>query len=129
MKYSIDLLNIKRRLTEWGHWCYQITTIGLGHSHRSLIAKLEEEGDLIIQGTAKMLVPTNEQAEEINHLIEQLAEQKPQGAGKPEWAKIIRIHYTMQNKEIAERIQSAALTKRTYYRYLHDGEEWLSQYL
>lgn len=129
MSYPIDLLNTKKRLMQWGNWCYQITTMGLGYSHKSLIAKLQEEGSVVISATAKMLVPSNEQAEEMNTLIEQLAEQKPKGAGKPQWAKIIRIHYTMQDKDIAERIQSTFLAKATYYRYLQDAQEWLSQYL
>ena len=58
--------------------------MGLGYSHKSLIAKLQEEGSVGISATAKVLVPSNEQAEEMDALIEQLAEQKPQGAGKPE---------------------------------------------
>lgn len=129
MSYLVDLLNTKKRLTQWGNWCYQITTMGLGYSHKSVIAKLQEEGSIVILGTAKVLAPSNEQAEEMNALIEQLAEQKPQGAGKPEWAKTIRIHYTMQDKDIAERIQAASLPRATYYRYLKDAQEWLSQYL
>ena len=129
MNYHIDLLNTKKRLTQWGNWCYQITTMGLGYSHKSLIAKLQEEGGIVISATAKVLVPSNEQAEEMDTLIERLAEQKPQGAGKPEWAKTIRIHYTMQHKDIAERIQSTSLPRATYYRYLQDAQEWLSQYL
>lgn len=129
MSYLVKLLNTKKRLTQWGNWCYQITTMGLGYSHKSLIAKLQEEGGIVISATAKQLVPTNEEAEEMNALIEQLAQQKPQGAGKPEWAKTIRIHYTMQNRDILERIQYSAFARATYYRYLQNTEEWLSQSL
>lgn len=129
MKEFVDVLGTKKRLTEWGNWCYKITTMGLRYSNKSLIAKFQEEEGVVIQGTAKMLAPTNEQGEEINNLVEKLAEQKPQGLGKPELAKILCIHYTMPNKDIADRIRSTSLARATYYRYLRDGEEWLSQYL
>ncbi|PIZ05172.1 MAG: hypothetical protein COY58_00530 [Gammaproteobacteria bacterium CG_4_10_14_0_8_um_filter_38_16] len=129
MVYDTDLLNTKKRLTEWGNWCYRITTMGLGYSNRTLLAKLQEEGGMIIQGTAKILIPTNEKAEEMNDLVEQLAMDKPEGAGKPEWAKIIRVHYTMQEKDIIERIQLTALPKRTYYHYLKCAQTWLSEIL
>lgn len=29
MAYSTDLLTTKKRLTQWGHWCHQIITMGL----------------------------------------------------------------------------------------------------
>lgn len=129
MLYDADLLSTKKRLIEWGNWCYRITTVGIGYSNRTLLAKLQEDGGIIIQGTAKILMPTNEKAEEMNELVEQLAMDKPDGAGKPEWAKIIRVHYTMQEKDIIERIQLTTLPKATYYRYLQSAQEWLSQSL
>jgi len=129
MTYSTNLFSTKKRLTEWGNWCYQIITMGLGYSNKSLLAKIKDEGGLIIQGTAKMLVPTNEQAEEVNDLIEQLAAEQPEGEGKPEWAKVIRIHYTMQDKELQERIQCASLPRSTYFYYLKEAQDWLSKYI
>ena len=126
MSYSNDLFITKRRLREWGDWCYQVTTMGLKYSHRSFVAKLQDEGSVMIHGTTKMLAPTNPQAEEVNDLIEEMGQQTPQGA---KWANIIRVHYTMQDKEIEKRIKSANLPKTTYFRYLRGAEEWLSQYL
>ncbi len=129
MIYPPDLLTTKKRLTEWGHWCHKIVTMGLGYSNQSLIAQLQTEGPVIIQSTAKILVPNNEQAEELNALIEQLAAEKPDGEGKPEWAKVIRIHYTMLDKEVPERIQYTFLPRSTYFRYLKDAQHWLSKYI
>jgi hypothetical protein len=127
MSYSIDLFATKKRLTEWGNWCHQMVTQGLGYANKSLIAKIQAEGGIIINGTAKMLVPPNEKAEEMNDLIEELAATQPDGEGKPEWAKVIRIHYTMLDKDIQERIQFTLLPRSTYYRYLQDAQHWLSQ--
>jgi len=129
MTYATDLLTTKKRLTEWGHWCHQITTMGLGYSHHSLIAQLQTEGPVIIKSTAKLLVPNNEQAEAVNELIEQLAAGPPVGAGKPEWARVIRIHYTMPNKALQERLQCTALPRSSYFRYLKQAQHWLSKYM
>ncbi|MCW5588112.1 MAG: hypothetical protein KIT27_00480 [Legionellales bacterium] len=129
MAYSTDLLTTKKRLTQWGHWCHQIITMGLGYSNQSLIAKLQAEGGVIVRGTTKMLIPTNKQAEELNDLIEQLAAEQPDGEGKAEWAKVIRIHYTMPDKDVQERIQYTSLPRSTYFRYLKDAQNWLSKYI
>lgn len=95
MSSPANLLKAKRRLSEWGNWCYKIITMGLGYSSQSLISKLQSEGGIIVKGTAKMLLPTNDQAEEVNDLIERLARDKPEDESKSVWAKIIRIHYTI----------------------------------
>lgn len=129
MSSSTDLISTKKRLTEWGNWCCKIITMGLGYSSQSLIAKLQSEGGIIIKGTAKMLLPSNEQAEEVNDLIERLAREQPEGEGKSVWAKVIRIHYTMRDKEMKERVQIASVSERSYYRHLQDAQYWLSNYL
>lgn len=128
MSYHNDLFITKRRLTEWGNWCCQIVTMGLGYSHQSLIAKLQAEGGAIIAGTAKALVPSNERAEEVNDLVERLAVARPNGEGKPKWAKVIRIHYTMRRPN-KTKILASQLNERTYYRYLRDAQNWLAPYL
>ncbi len=128
MPYS-DLFLTKKRLTEWGNWCYHIITMGLGYSNRSLIDRLQAEGGIIIQGTAKILVPTNEQAEEVNDLIERLAASQPEGKGKPEWAKVVRIHYTLCDENKEKKVQASKLNERTYYRYLKQAQSWISEQL
>ncbi len=126
---SLDLFETKKRLTAWGNWCYKIITQGLGYSSHSLLAKLQAEGGMIIQGTAKMLLPSNEEAEEIDDLLIRLSNAKPLGEGKENWVKIIRIHYTMLDKTIKERIKTATVSERTYYRYLQEGEMWIGKCL
>lgn len=129
MSREKNLIKTKKRLIAWGNWCYKIVTMGLGYSSQSLIAKLQSDGGIIIKGTAKVLFPTHQEAEEVNDLIERLAANRPDGEGKLAWAKVIRIHYTMADKGIKERVKMASLSERTYYRYLQDAQDWLSNYL
>lgn len=129
MAYSIDLFSVKKRLTEWGCWCEQIVTCGLGHSHQSLLAKMQNNGGVMIRATNKNFAPNNPRAEEVNALIEGLARCSLGNFCKPEWAKVLRIHYTMLDRSVKERVFHASINERTYYRYLKEAQSWLSEHL
>lgn len=126
MANSNQLFITKKRLTAWGNWCHHIVTMGLGYSNQSLIAKLQQEGGMIIKGTNTLLIPSNEDAEEIDALLNQLAANEPNGVGKPQWANVVRIHYTQRHKNNAAKALSVHLNERTYKRYLHHGINWLA---
>ena len=117
---------IAQRLAEWGRWCHQVATMGLGYQHKTLLARVEEEQGTVIQSTATYIAPRNERAEEVNELIELLAETEDKGGiGKREWAEVIRIHYTMFQNDYKTKLNVSGLSRQTYYRYLNEGQSWL----
>ena len=123
------LLLTRRQLMNWGSWSKRLTALGLGYANQSLLARLQQQGGMIVRSTAKPRLPKNPEAESMNDWIEKLAEDKPRGYAKPHWAEIVRIHYTMNDRPYASRVQIAKLSRRTYDYYLREAEIWLSQSL
>lgn len=129
MPTSKEIYWVRKRLIEWGNWCYHIVTMGLGYSSRSLLSQIQQACGIVIQGTAKALFPTNAEAEEMDTLVEKLAAAAPEGAGRPEWAKIVKIHYTLHKDDNKLKIQASGLTRATYYRYLEEAQIWFLKQL
>ncbi len=126
---SKELFLAKKRLTEWGNWCDFIVTQGLGYSSESIVSRMSRGGITKIAGQAKLLIPTNERAEEIDELIELLAVNGPGEEGKRSTAEVIRVHYTMREKEPNEKVNFLKMNRRTYYRRLQEGQNWIAKHL
>ena len=72
------------------------------------------------------MLPSNTETEEIDELLELMASSESDVAGKPQWAKVIRTHYTMRGKTKVERLSSTGVSTCTYARYLNQGHSWIA---
>ncbi|MCP4473004.1 MAG: hypothetical protein GY821_00220 [Gammaproteobacteria bacterium] len=117
---------IRYRLQEWGRWYCCIMTAGLGYSGQSCLDNLCKNKGTMIASTAQSVVPDNPAAEAVDQLIVNLAKPKPDGVGKPQWVKVVRIHYTFLNQPETEKLKAAKLSRSTYYHYLRQCERYLA---
>jgi hypothetical protein len=124
-----NMLYTKKRLNEWGYWCYQIATMGLSYSSKSLLSQIASSGGDVINPTVKALVPVNEKAEAINDIVERLAANKPKGHGRSDLAKVLRLHYAMFDDDYRLKIQASGLAEHTYYRHLKKAHQWVADHL
>ncbi len=122
IQYDIYLEDVRKRLRTWGHWCNAILAMEVGFSGQSLISHLVNFKGFIVSSTADSIVPENEEAEEVDELVNQFAKISP------EKAKILWIHYTTFIR-VTERIKKSELGKTTYFKYLAEAEKWVNQHL
>lgn len=125
MSYSDSpIFIVKKRLTEWGHWSYQLEIKGLSYSKESIFSQLAREKEALVLGIDAAFY---ERIEEIEVLLERmlLLDNKE----RLEWVKIIRIHYTRFHESLQSKIQLSHVPRTTYYRYLSDAHVWLSHQL
>ena len=124
-KAQPTLILLRKRLVEWGFWSYHIETMGLSYSGESVFSKLARaQGGLVSNSTV-----FHEQVEEVESLITRMASSGKDLEIRTGWGKVIRIHYTRFNESISIRIQLSHIAQKTYYRYLNDAHEWLSEEL
>lgn len=127
MSYSDSpIFVVKKRLTEWGHWSYQLEIQGLSYSRESIFAQMAREKEALALGTDAAFY---ERIEEIEALLEEMLSLENNHKEKVEWLKVIRIHYTRFHESLQSKLQLSHLSKTTYYHYLNDAHAWLSHQL
>ncbi len=119
---TFNLDDTRKRLQEWGEWCHFILTMGLNYSSKSLIAQLQDAKGMLISDTSGKICPKNDNAEEIDELVNCYAKENPKKA------RVLSIHYVDEG-EVKKRIERSNLPKHTYYRYLLCAEKWINKYL
>jgi hypothetical protein len=122
MKTNIDRVNIliaQRQLIKWGNWCKLIISSGLGFSSVSLLGQIEKYKGEIVKSSAKMLFPSNIEAEEIDSLIIELSKKSLKQAN------VLYKHYVDEASSL-DKVKRIGCSKDSYYRLLRDGEQWIA---
>lgn len=117
-----NLPETKQRLREWAGWCHDIELMGLDYPSKTIVAKLIEAEGEIIRSTNNALAPDNENAEEVDELVNLYAKDHPKQA------RVLVLHYT-NAKKTKEKIDLLKVSRTTYFRHLDDSEEWMSRHL
>lgn len=112
---------VKERLIEWAEWYKQGGYAALGYPRRNILARLREEGGLLISGTGNKIPPSNLAVEEVEGLVKKLAEQQPKRA------EVLRIYYFYQyDHEV--KAKKCGYSKTQYYFNLKMAHEWIKGY-
>jgi hypothetical protein len=112
---------VEQRLLEWAEWVAKGCGSGIGFSSKNLLAKIAELGGLWIRGTGRHYFPNHPAAEEIEFLVQQLAEQQP---GR---AKVLRICY-LYPEVPEEKAKQSGYSPSQYYFQLKLAHEWFVGY-
>jgi hypothetical protein len=121
-QHKLNLIETKQRLRNWADWCHDILTRGHSFPNKTIISQLIEAKGEIIRSTNTLLAPDNEEAEEVDELINLYAKDYP---GR---ARVLVLHYSNTEKT-KEKIGLSNVSRPTYFRYLDDSEEWVSKHL
>lgn len=113
---------VEERLIEWAEWYKKGGDSGIGFSHRNMLARLREEGGLLISGTGAKSLASHPAAEEIEYLVRELAKRHF------DRAKALQIYYfyPIEHELKAKR---SGFKKTQYYTHLSLAREWIKGYL
>lgn len=78
------------RLDQWADWYLRGNQYGLGYPKKNIMARLIDEGGILIKGTSHHSPSTNVQAEEIEMIVKSLAKQSQK------LAEALRVQYFEQ---------------------------------
>ena len=120
--YEFGLEDTRKRLVYWGEWCQLILTMGLDFPSKSIIGQLGDNKGVMIRSTGSVLTPENENAEEVDELVNLYAQEAP------EQARVLSIQYATEGNT-SNKIKQSQLSRRTYYRYLSSAESWINKHL
>jgi hypothetical protein len=113
---------VKYRLEIWGEWYSRGCDSGLGYSRKNIIARLCEEGGVLINGTGHKKLPTNVEAEEIEEIVKEIFQKQR------DQAIVLQIRYFHpEEHEFAARRNG--YTKTQYYSHLKLAHKWIEGYL
>lgn len=113
---------IEDRLIEWGEWFMKGCDSGIGFPRRNILARIREEGGLLVAGTGAKNLPCNSSAEEVESLVCELSQQQP------ERANVLRIYYFNPIDPLSKAIHSG-YSKSQFYAHLKFAHEWIKGYL
>lgn len=112
---------IKKRFEDWAEWYQKSSIDGLGYPRRNIIARLKEEGGVLINGTGQKPDMINHSAEEIEMLLAKLFQQRPQHV------EVLRIYYLNPHSYV--RIaKEKGYSRARYFVYLGLAHEWVKGY-
>jgi hypothetical protein len=114
---------VDRRLDEWANWYSKGNSYGLGYPQRSMEYILMTEGSLIKYSVPQHL-PCNEDAEEIEMLICEMAKQNKT------MAYILRYHYfstgALRGKAKNFSSDYTSISYRKFKEYVDLARQWLA---
>ncbi|PIQ43231.1 MAG: hypothetical protein COV52_01820 [Gammaproteobacteria bacterium CG11_big_fil_rev_8_21_14_0_20_46_22] len=119
---KLNLIETKQRLRHWADWCHDIITMGHSFPSKTIIAQLIDAKGELIRSTNATLAPDNDEAEEVDELINLYAKDYP------ERARVLVLHY-LNPEKTKDKIDLSKVSRPTYFRYLDDSEEWISKHL
>lgn len=110
--------NTERRLIEWAEWAKSRQDGGLGYPNRSVEGRLKDDGGVLPSSQYKSEVLLNEQAEEIESLIQIMS------VKFPILATIIKMEYLHADPLVikAARLQ---MSRTQFMRYRDQAKAWL----
>ena len=119
---AAELEETRHRLRQWGKWCEAILSMGLHFSSKTIIGQLVDSKGVMIRSTCERLTPENDEAEEIDNLIIELAKEDSKKA------RVLYYHYTTHDK-FSQKVKRSACSKGSYIHHLAQGEKWINERL
>ncbi len=110
---------VENRLQQWADWVTRVVDFGLGYPHKSIEAQLIDGGGLIIRGTGVKVLPTNTNAEEIEHHVRELAQQNIR------LATVLREYYCGRG-HIRRKAVRVGLSCSTFKVSVRMAKQWIS---
>ncbi len=109
---------LEERLNEWADWIVRYNAYGVGYPHKTIEARLREEGGILISGTGQFHPPTNPRAEEIERCLTVLNEQIPK------LANAVRAYY-LEPGLIKHRAKKAGCSYSQFRVLVDMAKVWL----
>lgn len=115
---TILLQYVKKRLHQWASWYDSGNGHQIGHATCSLEYRLMTEG-MIGKNTGQKPLPCNEEAEEIEALVRELAQHTP------DIAFSLRCHY-FSTYAFRRKIKNMKFAQSKMEHYVAMGHQWLA---
>jgi hypothetical protein len=110
--------HVEDRLNEWAEWFCHGNWYGLGYSPSTTIYRLMTEG-IIVKGAISNMLPTNENAEEIEALIYEMWKQNE------DLANAVRINYLTQGS-VRHKSKKFSIHRNRLTFQLDLARQWLA---
>lgn len=112
------LTYVERRLEEWGHWYSRGNLYGLGYPSCSIEYRLMREGIVRTTPAGPRQTPMNENAEEIERLIQEMALQNPNMA-------LALRHYYFNRYSLRKQAKEACMSHTQLKALVDMGKQWV----
>lgn len=109
---------VDERLQQWAEWYSRDNLFGLGYPSCSIEYRLMTEG-VIVKTTGPKSLPSNEEAEEIELLVNEIAKQNER------IALALRCQY-FGHRRSRERAKSLGVSYAQFRIYVDLGRQWLA---
>ncbi len=109
---------VEKRLDQWVRWFSRGNSYGIGFSSQSIEYTLMTVG-IVIKSTAQRSLPCDEEAEEIEALVVEMAKHNIK------MADALRIHY-FERKKSRERSDEIDLSATQFKLYVNMAKQWLA---
>jgi len=112
------LTYVERRLEEWGHWYSHGNLFGLGYPPCSVEYRLMREGIVRTTPAGQRHTPINENAEEIEKLVQEMALQNPNMA-------LALRHYYFNRYSLRKQAKKAGMSHMQLKALVDMGKQWV----
>ena len=112
------MIYVERRLEHWARWFSSGNYYGLGYHSESIEYVLMTVG-IMIKSTAPKPLPSDEEAEEIEAIVREMAEYNEK------MATMLRIHY-FGNGLVCERARKLGMSYARFRAYVDMARQWLA---
>lgn len=110
---------VKQRLYDWADWYSRGNLHGLGYPDRTIEYRLMKEGGVLIKGTGHKSPPTNESAEEIERLVNEMARQNE--------AMALALRYQYFNHgNLNKKAETLGISRTRFKNYLEMAHQWMA---
>lgn len=109
---------VERRLEEWGHWYSHGNLYGLGYPPCSIEYRLMKEGNVRTQPKGQRFLPVNENAEEIEKWVQEMALQNAAMA-------LALRHYYFNRYSLRKQAKEAGISHMQLKALLDMGKQWV----
>lgn len=109
---------VDHKLKKWGRWYLTILLDGLGYPKKSIEGKLLDGGGLLIKSTAPYHIPEDEDCEEIEEILSEMA------SYKKELAFAIRVKYTSSN--LKKTLIAHKMPYPTFNKHFGEAKAWIA---
>lgn len=112
------LAYVERRLAEWGHWYSRGNGYGLGYPPCSIEYRLMKEGIVKTSPVGLRSIPVNEQAEEIEKFVQEMALQD-------EAMALALRHYYFNRYSLRRQAKEAGISHMQLKALVDMGRQWV----
>ena len=113
------LAYVEARLVEWADWYSRGNISGLSYPSCSIEYRIHRQGGVLIRGTGEKPSPFNKEADEIENLVKELAEQNIL------LANVLRCHYFNQGS-LRAKARRVKVSHTQFKYYVDMAHQWVN---